>query len=89
MVWGYANCEALAHCGDCNLNTNLWLCLSCGSLGCGRQNYDGTGGKGHAKKHFAKTGHAVAVKIGTDGSACKSVKFWFYFMIISCTLLWM
>ena len=27
----------LAHCGDCALSSNLWLCLTCGYLGCGRK----------------------------------------------------
>jgi uncharacterized UBP type Zn finger protein len=25
-----------AHCLDCELSSNLWLCLTCGNLGCGR-----------------------------------------------------
>ncbi|KAI8967306.1 hypothetical protein BDF20DRAFT_966026 [Mycotypha africana] len=57
--------QALAHCADCELNQNLWLCLVCGNLGCGRRQYDGTGGNQHAIEHFEKTGHAVNVKLGT------------------------
>lgn len=62
-----------AHCNDCSLSANLWLCLICGSLGCGRKNYDGSGGNGHAIAHFQNTGHALVVKTGTitpDGNAC-------------------
>ena len=65
-----------AHCNnsDCKLNSNLWLCLSCGNLGCGRKQYDGTGGNGHGIDHFKNKGHPLAVKTGTitpNGDACK------------------
>ncbi|GAA5968215.1 hypothetical protein JCM11641_003774 [Rhodosporidiobolus odoratus] len=62
----------LASCTSCDLTSNLWLCLICGALGCGRQQYGGGGGNGHALGHTQETGHAVAVKMGTiepDGSA--------------------
>ncbi|KAJ2912663.1 hypothetical protein MD484_g7747, partial [Candolleomyces efflorescens] len=57
---------------------NLWLCLTCGSLGCGRQQYGGLGGNGHGLKHFEDTGHAVSVKLGTitaEGEAGTCVVF--------------
>ena len=57
--------KGLAHCGECDLKANLWLCLTCGHLGCGRSNYDGSGGKNHGVQHYKDTGHAVNVKIGT------------------------
>ncbi|KAG2202020.1 hypothetical protein INT47_006212 [Mucor saturninus] len=57
--------QDLAHCADCELNENLWLCLACGNLGCGRKQYDGSGGNNHAIDHFEKTGHGVNVKLGT------------------------
>ncbi|KAI7903879.1 uncharacterized protein BX663DRAFT_505550 [Cokeromyces recurvatus] len=57
--------QALAHCANCDLNQNLWLCLICGNLGCGRKQYDGSGGNNHAIEHFEKTGHGVNVKLGT------------------------
>lgn len=66
--------QDLAHCSECELNENLWLCLACGKLGCGRKQYDGTGGNGHALEHFEKTGHGVNVKLGTitpEGTAGK------------------
>ena len=56
---------ALAHCSDCELNANLWLCLTCGHLGCGRKNYDGTGGNGHALAHADSSHHHVVCKLGT------------------------
>ena len=61
-----------AHCTKCELTSNLWLCLICGALGCGRQQFGGGGGNGHGLEHTKETGHSVAVKLGTiepDGSA--------------------
>lgn len=63
---------ASATCHACELSFNLWLCLECGSLGCGRAQFGGTGGNGHALQHYKDTGHSVNVKLGTitaEGSA--------------------
>ncbi|OJA20690.1 hypothetical protein AZE42_06032 [Rhizopogon vesiculosus] len=57
--------EGLAHCASCELTSNLWLCLACGALGCGRAQFGGTGGNGHALAHFNATQHPVCVKLGT------------------------
>ena len=57
--------KMMATCGSCNLSSNLWLCLTCGNLGCGRKNYDGTGGNGHAITHSQCTNHPLVVKTGT------------------------
>ncbi|KAF8323856.1 ubiquitin carboxyl-terminal hydrolase 14 [Clavulina sp. PMI_390] len=57
--------SGLAHCSKCELNENLWLCLTCGSLGCGRQQFGGVGGNGHGLKHYEETKHPIAVKLGT------------------------
>ncbi|KAK7457162.1 ubiquitin C-terminal hydrolase Ubp14 [Stygiomarasmius scandens] len=57
--------SGLAHCNGCNLTENLWLCLTCGSLGCGRQQFGGVDGNGHGLKHFEETAHPVSVKLGT------------------------
>lgn len=55
----------LAHCRACDLKENLWLCMTCGSLGCGRQLYGGLGGNGHGLQHFNESGHPISVKLGT------------------------
>ena len=55
----------LAHCTKCDLKENLWLCLTCGSLGCGRQQFGGLGGNGHGLQHYEETKHPVSVKLGT------------------------
>ncbi|KAN0065992.1 ubiquitin C-terminal hydrolase Ubp14 [Thecaphora frezii] len=56
---------ALASCAKCDLTSNLWLCLTCGHLGCGRAQFGGVGGNGHGLAHFQETGHCVSVKQGT------------------------
>ena len=54
-----------AICSQCELGGNLWLCLTCGSLGCGRPQFGGGGGNGHGLAHFDQTAHPVALKLGT------------------------
>ena len=49
----------------CDLKENLWLCLHCGNLGCGRAQFGGSGGNSHGLKHTEDTKHAVAVKLGS------------------------
>ena len=64
--------NTLGHCSMCDLNENLWLCLTCGNLGCGRQQFGGIGGNSHGLTHTDTTGHPVAVKLGSltaDGNA--------------------
>ncbi|KAL8703553.1 MAG: hypothetical protein Q9201_003257 [Fulgogasparrea decipioides] len=64
--------QDLGHCSMCDLKENLWLCLQCGNLGCGRQQFGGSGGNSHGLKHTELTSHAVAVKLGSltpDGTA--------------------
>ena len=57
--------KSLATCAECGLKTNLWLCLATGHIGCGRKNYDGSGGNNHALEYAEKTGNYVNVKLGT------------------------
>lgn len=64
--------KGVSTCSQCDLKSNLWICLTCGSLGCGRRYYDGTGGNNHGVEHWEQTGHPVALKLGTitpDGKA--------------------
>ena len=52
------NCPSSRYgCSDCSSTENLWTCLICANLGCGR--YKG----GHAHNHFTRTGHAFALKL--------------------------
>ncbi|KZT68491.1 ubiquitinyl hydrolase [Daedalea quercina L-15889] len=62
---GPIQASGLAHCSKCDLKENLWLCLTCGSLGCGRQQFGGVGGNGHGLQHYDETRHPVSVKLGT------------------------
>ncbi len=57
--------QELGHCSMCDLKENLWLCLQCGNLGCGRAQYGGVGGHSHGVAHADASHHAVAVKLGS------------------------
>ncbi|RKP21674.1 ubiquitinyl hydrolase [Rozella allomycis CSF55] len=52
-------------CNECDMKENLWLCMTCGNVGCGRRQFDGSGGNNHGMEHFEKTGHPVSLKLGT------------------------
>lgn len=59
-------------CQKCDLTENLWLNLTDGAILCGRKNWDGTGGNGHALEHYKTTSFPLCVKLGTitpDGQA--------------------
>jgi len=49
----------------CDKTENLWLNLSDGTILCGRRNWDGSGGNGHALEYYEKTGFPLSVKLGT------------------------
>lgn len=55
----------LGHCYACDLHENLWLCLECGNLGCGRKQMGGVDGNSHALAHSNESSHGVAVKLGS------------------------
>lgn len=55
----------LGHCSLCDLRENLWLCLVCGNLGCGRKQMGGVAGNSHGLGHALESGHGVAVKLGS------------------------
>jgi ubiquitin carboxyl-terminal hydrolase 5/13 len=57
--------QNLGSCSKCDLKENLWLCLQCGNLGCGRAQFGGVGGNSHGLAHATESGHAVAVKLGS------------------------
>ncbi|BGP56665.1 hypothetical protein JCM8202v2_004295 [Rhodotorula sphaerocarpa] len=48
-----------ARCSSCQSPSNLWICVICGNVGCGR--YQG----GHAHSHFTETGHSFSLEIET------------------------
>ncbi|CAE6490611.1 Etp1p [Saccharomyces cerevisiae PE-2] len=49
-----------AHCATCGSTDNLWICLICGNVGCGRYNSK------HAIKHYEETLHCFAMDIRTQ-----------------------
>jgi BRCA1-associated protein len=47
-------------CSVCDSTSDLWICLICGVVGCGR--YKG----GHAKDHWKETAHSFALELETQ-----------------------
>eukprot|EP01116_Phalansterium_solitarium_P022303 TRINITY_DN7315_c0_g1_i1.p1 TRINITY_DN7315_c0_g1~~TRINITY_DN7315_c0_g1_i1.p1 ORF type:complete len:786 (+),score=243.20 TRINITY_DN7315_c0_g1_i1:82-2439(+) len=57
-----------SHCGECEIKDSLWLCMTCGHLGCPRKQYELSGvvgGNAHGVSHYEQTGHPVVCKSGT------------------------
>ena len=60
-------------CNNCELESNLWMCLYCGNVGCGRAQV-GIEGHTHALEHFnANPEHAVAIKLGSMSETSQDV----------------
>ncbi|VIO93938.1 Uncharacterized protein BM_BM3118 [Brugia malayi] len=47
-------------CSVCGKTTDLWICLVCGNIGCGRYV------EGHAYRHFETTSHTFTLEIGGE-----------------------
>ncbi|KAF9531742.1 BRCA1-associated protein 2-domain-containing protein [Crepidotus variabilis] len=47
-------------CVSCQSTTNLWICLICGNIGCGRY------GQAHAQAHYHATTHLYALELETQ-----------------------
>ncbi|KAJ5475056.1 Ubiquitin carboxyl-terminal hydrolase 14 [Penicillium diatomitis] len=62
---GDAGTKDLNQCSACDLKENLWICLECGNIACGRTQHGGARGNSHALAHADSTSHAVAVKLGS------------------------
>eukprot|EP01060_Flectonema_neradi_P015622 TRINITY_DN22253_c0_g1_i1.p1 TRINITY_DN22253_c0_g1~~TRINITY_DN22253_c0_g1_i1.p1 ORF type:complete len:573 (+),score=55.34 TRINITY_DN22253_c0_g1_i1:39-1757(+) len=52
---------------SCGMDTNLWMCLSCGFIACGRiTSKEMHGGNGHMLQHFVENPtHIHSVRVGT------------------------
>ncbi|TDL23678.1 BRCA1-associated protein [Rickenella mellea] len=57
---GLTPANTLASCSDCDSRINLWICLICGNIGCGRL------GRAHAKGHYELTGHVYSLELETQ-----------------------
>ncbi|KAF6761578.1 hypothetical protein DFP72DRAFT_803728 [Ephemerocybe angulata] len=49
-----------SRCSTCSSTTNLWICLICGNVGCGRY------GQAHAHAHYDATTHLYALELETQ-----------------------
>lgn len=47
-------------CFQCSIHEDLWICLICGEVGCGRYT------NGHAYNHFQDTAHTFAMQLGSN-----------------------
>ena len=47
-------------CLICSEQEDLWICVICGNIGCGRYKI------GHANQHFKETQHAFSLEIFTQ-----------------------
>ncbi|OBZ74261.1 RING finger protein ETP1 [Grifola frondosa] len=52
--------DARSNCADCGSTSNLWICLICGNIGCGRYR------SAHAYAHYARTTHLYALELETQ-----------------------
>lgn len=63
-VCRYNHDDALAHhssaCTDCGRTTDLWVCLVCAYVGCGRYHAH------HSRNHYLATLHAYAIEVQTQ-----------------------
>ncbi|KAI8950254.1 hypothetical protein F4801DRAFT_549610 [Xylaria longipes] len=47
-------------CSVCDCTEDLWICLVCGNVGCGRYK------RGHAKEHWKNTAHTFSLELSTQ-----------------------
>ncbi len=47
-------------CYKCEMKETLWVCLTCGTIGCGRYSH------GHAEQHYKETNHPYSLELATQ-----------------------
>lgn len=66
--WNDASCPVCRYCqsppeppmcAKCGSSEDVWICLICGAVGCGRYSY------GHAKEHWLETSHCYSMELST------------------------
>jgi len=62
--------EPSNQCDKCDVRENLWMCLICGNLACGRPQWHGgtnvIQSQGHALRHYEETGHSFAQQLDSQ-----------------------
>ncbi|GAB4818298.1 hypothetical protein N2152v2_005344 [Parachlorella kessleri] len=56
----HSSAATTSHCNVCSTTADLWICLICGHVGCGR--YRGL----HAAAHWQESGHGYALELETQ-----------------------
>uniref|UniRef100_A0A383VK63 BRCA1-associated protein n=1 Tax=Tetradesmus obliquus TaxID=3088 RepID=A0A383VK63_TETOB len=56
----YSASTSTSRCSTCGTNANLWICLICGHVGCGRYK------QGHASDHWKQSAHCYALELETQ-----------------------
>jgi len=56
----HKNDSQIISCFKCNMRETLWVCLSCGVVGCGRYSH------GHAEQHYLETSHPFSLELATQ-----------------------
>jgi len=57
---GRTGATTTAACEECGVRENVWMCLVCGHLGCGRLTRE------HALAHYSRTQHTYAIELATQ-----------------------
>lgn len=60
IPFAHTSSPSMSTCVDCLSTTNLWICLICGNIGCGRY------GRAHAHAHYQNTTHLYALELETQ-----------------------
>lgn len=54
------NVQERLRCYECQMEETLWVCLTCGVVGCGRYS------QGHAERHYLETNHPFSLELASQ-----------------------